>query len=76
MNIEITSVGFLKRYMPQPMVVPYAEWRGRSLESLLAGLGIPANLSLSILVNGEKQRRDYLLQGGEKIRLVPILVGG
>jgi sulfur carrier protein ThiS len=76
MDIQVTGVGFLKQYLPQPRALPLADWRGKSLTELLAGLGIPDNLTLALWVNGEKQRADYQLQGGETIRIVPVLVGG
>ena len=76
MDIEVTLVGFLKRGVSQPLALPLADWQGKSLADLLIGLDIPDNLALSLWVNGQKQRLDYSLQGGEKIRIVPLLVGG
>ena len=76
MDIEVTAAGFLKEYLAQPAKLPGAEWQGKRLDELLAGLGIPDSLALSLWVNGEKQRLDYALMGGEKIRIVPLLVGG
>ena len=76
MDIEVMGVGFLKQYLPQPRTLSLADWQGKSLTELLAGLGIPDNFTLFLWVNGQKQRPDYALQGGEKIRIVPVLVGG
>ncbi len=76
MDIQIIPAGFVKRYVPQPLSLSSTEWGGKAVADLLMSLGIPSTVSLSILVNGEKQRNDYTLQEGDIVKLIPLMTGG
>ena len=76
MDIQVIPAGFVKRYVPQPLLLSPTEWGGKAVNDLVMSLGIPATISLSILVNGEKQQKDYALRAGDVVKLVPLMTGG
>jgi len=76
MDIQVIPAGFVKRYVPEPLSPSSAEWGGKAVAALILSLGIPSTISLSVLVNGEKQGNDYALREGDSVKLIPLMTGG
>ncbi len=76
MPIQVIPTRFVKTYIPTPISLPDDEWQGQTIAALLAHLAIPTEITLSILVNGERQAPEYALRAGDVIKLIPLLTGG
>ena len=62
-------------YLEDLFVQPEARGSGMG-KALLAHLAIPTEITLSILVNGERQAPNYALRAGDVVKLIPLLTGG
>jgi sulfur carrier protein ThiS len=49
---------------------------GRSMREILTSLDIKPELVAMVLVNGEVQSKDYIVQDGDKVRLMAVIGGG
>lgn len=74
MTATIHCFGILKSYTnDQTEVVVEA---GRTVQEVVAELGIPVDIVAMIVVNDEPRDRDYRLQDGDVVKLVTVVGGG
>ncbi len=74
MSATIKSLGMLKGYTggESERQVP----AGITVRQALGQLGIPSEVVALVVVNGEMQDKDYLLQEGDAVRLMAVIGGG
>jgi sulfur carrier protein ThiS len=70
----IRPFGILKSYTGGQSDLPIAA--GTSVRDALLALGIPPDIVAMVLVNDEQQRKDYLLQDGDIVKLIAVVGGG
>lgn len=75
-SIEVIPVGHLRRYVDGQERFEAERWAGQSVRVMLADLDIPSPVVGVVLANGRLVMKDYVLQGGDEIKLIPILGGG
>ncbi len=78
MPAQIKPAGLLKSYTDgKPVVeIENADLAGKSVWDILESLHIPSGMVAMVLVNGILQQKDYLVQDGDVIQLVPLIGGG
>jgi sulfur carrier protein ThiS len=69
---KVKAVGILSRYAGDEMEVE----GGKSVEELLASLGIPSPLVGIVLVNGRQVEKSYVIGEEDEVKLIPLLGGG
>jgi sulfur carrier protein ThiS len=69
---KVKAVGILSRYAGDEMEVE----GGKSVEELLASLGIPSPLVGIVLVNGRQVEKSYVIEEEDEVKLIPLLGGG
>lgn len=80
MSVTFISIGSLKRFRSNVnnskarLVVEDQE--GRSLRVVCQEIGLPVNLISLYIVNGKAESKDYILQHGDKIKLIAAMGGG
>ena len=72
-RVKVVAVGMLKNYIAPEMVTANS---GQTVRQLLDGLGIPSDLVAVVMVNGRQESKNYLLQEGDQVKLVPLVGGG
>lgn len=72
----VIAVGILRQYAGGQEAISLEGWAGRPVQEMLHHLGIPSALVGAVLANGSLVQKDYLLQEGDEVRLVPLLGGG
>ena len=73
--VEITPVGLLKKYIGD-RETPILTGGGQTVAEALEALGIPSMLVALVLINGRQELKDYVLQDGDVVKLVPLVGGG
>ena len=73
--VSITTVGLLKSYTQNRESLTL-DAAGKSISQVLAELGIPSVLVAVVLINGRQESKDYVLQDGDVVKLVPLVGGG
>jgi sulfur carrier protein ThiS len=70
----LRPIGLLKKYVSDQtnLEIPV----GVSVRSALEQVGIPGQLVALVLVNGQSQTKDYLIQDGDDIQILAIVGGG
>lgn len=53
-----------------------ADVAGKSVRECLSIIKIPAELVALVVVNGTAQTKDYVVQDGDVIQLIPLVGGG
>jgi molybdopterin converting factor small subunit len=78
MAAQIKPTGLLKSYTGgQPLILIQAsELNGKSIRDFLIYLKIPSEMVAMVLVNSILQEKEYLVQDGDVIQLVPLIGGG
>jgi len=71
-GVKVVPVGMLKRYLSETVTAN----PGQTVHQLLDGLGIPPDLVAVVMVNGRQEPKNYLLQEGDQVKLVPLVGGG
>lgn len=71
--IQLTVVGLLKQYAPDPPPDPHP---GQTISELIGELGIPNELVALVIVNRRQQPKSYILQPGDEVKLAPFVGGG
>ena len=71
-RVKVVPVGMLKRYLSETVTAN----PGQTVHQLLDGLGIPPDLVAVVMVNGRQEPKNYLLQEGDQVKLVPLVGGG
>jgi sulfur carrier protein ThiS len=66
------QIGILSRYAGDEMEVE----GGKSVEEVLASLGIPSPLVGIVLVNGRQVEKSYVIEEEDEVKLIPLLGGG
>ena len=74
-SVEITPVGLLKKYIAD-RETPIVTGEGQTVAEVLEALGIPSMLVALVLINGRQELKDYVLQDGDVVKLVPLVGGG
>lgn len=77
MRVSLQLKGPLEKYGPEPgLFTVEAGAAPRTVQELLAGLGVPLSAVVFVTVNGVKRGLDYGLKGGERILVFPRVAGG
>jgi sulfur carrier protein ThiS len=74
--IRVIPVGMLRQYVGGQEAMALDGWDSRSVHQLLEHLGIPSPLVGAVLIGGRLVLKDYLLQEGEEVKLIPLVGGG
>jgi sulfur carrier protein ThiS len=74
MSAQIRPIGALKSYIGGQTEV--AVDAGRTVRETMTALGIPREVIALVLVNDAQQQKDYVVQDGDVVRLIPVLGGG
>ena len=74
-SISITVIGLLKSYTQNRESLTL-DAAGKSVSQVLAELGIPSVLVAVVLINGRQELKDYVLQDGDLVKLIPLVGGG
>ena len=73
--VEITPVGLLREYIGN-RETRIVTGEGQTIAEVLEALGIPAVLVALVLINGRQELKNYVLQDGDVVKLVPLVGGG
>ena len=49
---------------------------GSTVREVLVKAGIPVELVAAVIVNNEQMDKDYVLQAGDRVRLLAVIGGG
>ena len=74
MSVIFRPLGMLKSYIGNEKEV--AVDAGRSVRETLDILGINPDLVAGVFVNDEQQSKDYILQDGDKVKVMAVIGGG
>ena len=80
MSVTFIAIGSLKQFCSDlnngkdRLVVEGRE--GRGIEIVCQELGLPLNLISVYVVNGKAESKDYILQHGDKVKLIAAMGGG
>jgi sulfur carrier protein ThiS len=74
MSALIKPIGMLKSYIGGQAEI--AVEAGRTVREALAALGMPPEIVALVLVNDERQSKDYFLQDGDVVKLAAVVGGG
>ena len=72
---KIAPLGLLKRYIEDRKTLILTE-EGQTVAEVLEVLGIPSVLVALVLINGRQELKNYVLQDGDVVKLVPLVGGG
>ena len=72
---KIAPLGLLKRYI-EDRKTPILTEEGQTVAEVLEALGIPSALVAVVLINGRQELKNYVLQDGDVVKLVPLVGGG
>jgi sulfur carrier protein ThiS len=74
MPVTIRPFGILKAYIDgkNECIVE----AGKTVRQTMLDLGIPPDVVALVTVNDEQQRKDYVLQEGEVVKLIAVVGGG
>lgn len=72
---KITPLGLLKRHIGD-RETPILTEEGQTVAEILEALGIPSGLVAIVLINGRQELKNYVLQDGDVVELVPLVGGG
>jgi molybdopterin synthase sulfur carrier subunit len=75
-RVKVNAYATLRAYLGGAASVDAEIEPGQTVESLLAGLGIPADQTRIIFVNNRAAALSYRLEGGEQIGVFPAIGGG
>jgi len=67
--------GLLKRYIGD-RETPILTEEGQTVAEVLEALGISSGLMAIVLINGRQELKNYILQDGDVVELVPLVGGG
>ena len=72
---QMTPLGLLKRHIGD-RETPILTEEGQTVAEILEALGIPSGLVAIVLINGRQELKNYVLQDGDVVELVPLVGGG
>jgi len=76
MNIKLRLYGSLHRYGKKDGWFEQEILAETSVKDILLALGLPISSVSFITVDGSKQPLEYILKGGEEVRVFPQVTGG
>ena len=74
MPVTIRPFGILKAYIGGQNECAVAA--GKTVRQTMLDLGIPPDVVALVVVNDEQQRKDYVLQDEEVVKLLAVVGGG
>jgi len=74
MSAHIRPLGMLKSYTGGQAEVSVEA--GRTVREAVTALGMPPEIVALVLVNNERQAKDYYLQDGNVVKLAAVAGGG
>jgi len=74
MSATLRPSGALKSYIGERDEVQVES--GRTVRETLVSLGIPPEIIALVVVNGEQQSKDYVIQEGDTIKALAVIGGG
>ena len=74
MSAHIRPLGMLKSYTGGQAEVSVEA--GRTVREAVTALGMPPEIVALVLVNNERQAKDYYLQDGDVVKLAAVAGGG
>ena len=72
-SVEVTPVGILKRYVGGQEQLSVEA--GQSIKDVILALGMRPWLVSVVMVNGVRTQRSYILQPGDRLKLLPLISG-
>ncbi len=73
-SVEVTPVGVLRHYVGgQEQLFVEA---GQSIQDVILALGMRPWLVSVVMVNGVRAEKSYILQPGDRLKLLPLISGG
>jgi len=72
--VEVTPVGVLRRYVGGQEQL-FAE-AGQSIRDVILALGMRPWLVSVVMVNRARTDKSYILQPGDRLKLLPLISGG
>jgi sulfur carrier protein ThiS len=73
-SVEVTLVGVLRHYVGgQEQVFVEA---AQSIHDVILALGMRPWLVSVVMVNGVRSEKSYILQPGDRLKLLPLISGG
>jgi sulfur carrier protein ThiS len=72
-SVEVIPVGTLKRRLGGHELLLVEP--GQSVQELLAALSVRSR-SVVVIVNGSRVTKSYVLEAGDRVRLLPLIGGG
>lgn len=79
MAVKIKFLGVLKKHQPNANAAGYweVEAREQTLDAVFASTVLAeTQIGYVILVNGLRKPRDYIVQDGDEIMVMPMIAGG
>jgi molybdopterin converting factor small subunit len=79
MGVRIRYLGILKKYQPAENAAEYWETdcAGKTIGEVLAETDLAGvSMTYTLLVNGFRKDKDYVLQDGDKVNVVAMIAGG
>ena len=76
MSVTILPVGLLKSFAKGAERLVLEGKEGQSLEAVCQEIGIPVDLAILFMVNGEIKSKNYLLQPEDKVKCIALIGGG
>ena len=74
MPVTIRPFGILKAYMDGQNECTVEA--GKTVRQTMLDLGIPPDVVAMVVVNEEQQRKDYILEEGDVVKLIAVVGGG
>ncbi len=75
MKVTVKINSYLRSYLKKHQIILDFE-KEMSVEEVLEKISIPKRIPLLILVDGNHQRKDYILKEGEVLSVYPPIGGG
>lgn len=75
MPVQVIPVGILRPSPAEDEAVCEVE-AGKTVEQIVADLGIRPDMVAMILINGRQSAKDAIVRDGDVVKLVPFVGGG
>lgn len=79
MAVRVAFLGILKKHQPEADDKGFwhPDAAGKTLEELLASTTLgESGMSTVLLVNGGREKLDYVLRDDDKVQVMPMVAGG
>jgi sulfur carrier protein ThiS len=74
MSVTIHLVGQLKSIFNNQSIIKVNA--GQTVHDILVGAQIMPEMVAGVIVNGDLQTKDYILQGNDDVKLIAVMSGG